>query len=816
MKYFDCYSCRLYIQCAKIIPGAGPIPCDLMFVGEAPGKDEDRVGVPFVGVSGRCLRSSLEQLNIKIYYLANVLRCRPPENRDPTIEEMRSCSRFLEYELSIVKPRVIVPLGNIALRYFLGRTGIGVVQGIPVTIKANKLPYRMTEYLSDDTQWKIVPCYHPAHICYDPSKGGDFMKALHRAGSIATDNYVRRETPDPHLVRTLLDVENFKAIISPQFSTHPLYLDFETTGFDPYDSNIQILSVAVFDPYVMQRPWFISFSHPEWQSPLNFKDFAQWVSVRKVVCHHAGFDILWLLARCNVRPKEIECTYIQTHLHDENSQKSLHALSYEFQLGGYKEDVNVADLINTPIDKVAEYNSDDTYMLPMLSHKYAYLKAAPVHDIVMRAIGMFADYRHRGVQVYTERAIEMQNNYEEQIRYHTNKIQMILKRPLNPNGKDVAPWVWSHDCIPDWVREKHIARAKKKGSTSVGADKDVLLDMERFLPEDASAVVKHIRAVRTAKTVLGTVVRPIATRNDWAWYSDGLLRPEITLATAVTGRTSMKAPAFHGWARPGTLKRFGLSNIRQLVISRWGNAGIIMCCDVKNAELRVLCSLSGDEVMAEGFRSGYDFHSLVASKLFSIPLEQVTKEQRAIAKTVNFGIPYGQSPWGLYEDSKNPIETVEEAERYINLHFLEFPQTKTFIDKIYAAIERDKVAINPWGRVRHLPEITSKNFKVVAAAKRQGFNHLIQSGSSDAVIWNQLYLEELIQDAGLQDWILPIIPRHDEIILDVHIKYVDIASKLTMQAMSRAPDWVTVPWDVDISCGPSWGEQGDLTTYTYS
>ena len=145
-----CTRCPLAATRTQVVFGVGDPGADLMFVGEAPGRDEDLQGEPFVGRSGRLLdRLVLEELGIdrSQFYIANVVKCRPPDNRDPKAEEIASCRPYLEAQRRAIQPTVVVSLGNFATKLLLD-TELGITK------------VRGASYPMDG--WTLVPTYHPA------------------------------------------------------------------------------------------------------------------------------------------------------------------------------------------------------------------------------------------------------------------------------------------------------------------------------------------------------------------------------------------------------------------------------------------------------------------------------------------------------------------------------------------------------------------------------------------------------------------------------------------------------------------------------
>jgi len=155
-----CTSCPLHESRIQVVFGSGDPAADLFFVGEAPGAEEDRSGMPFVGRSGRLLDRLLEGIGISRQgvFISNVVKCRPPENRDPRPEEIGNCSPWLEGQVESVEPRVICSLGNFATRFLSGeKKGITQLHGVPREIGIGSL------------QTTLFPLFHPAAALRSPA-----------------------------------------------------------------------------------------------------------------------------------------------------------------------------------------------------------------------------------------------------------------------------------------------------------------------------------------------------------------------------------------------------------------------------------------------------------------------------------------------------------------------------------------------------------------------------------------------------------------------------------------------------------------------
>jgi uracil-DNA glycosylase len=156
----DCERCPLYRTRTQVVLGNGDPNADLMFVGEAPGYHEDRIGVPFVGQAGKLLDRLLAGIGLsrEDVFVANVLKCRPPGNRDPLGDEIESCEPHLFRQVSLIRPRVVCTLGNFATKLLSGRPeGISRVHGHELPMQVGDLPVL------------LYPIYHPAAALYTPA-----------------------------------------------------------------------------------------------------------------------------------------------------------------------------------------------------------------------------------------------------------------------------------------------------------------------------------------------------------------------------------------------------------------------------------------------------------------------------------------------------------------------------------------------------------------------------------------------------------------------------------------------------------------------
>ncbi|MDP6579163.1 MAG: uracil-DNA glycosylase [Vicinamibacterales bacterium] len=161
----ECTRCKLHTGRRTLVFGVGNPDADLLFVGEAPGRDEDREGVPFVGRAGQLLTKIIASIGLTRdeVYIANVIKCRPPNNRNPELDEVQSCEPFLFRQLDAVRPKVVMALGAFAIRTLLGTD-----QSI------SRLRGRVYDYRGA----KLVPTFHPAFLLRSPDRKRDVWEDM--------------------------------------------------------------------------------------------------------------------------------------------------------------------------------------------------------------------------------------------------------------------------------------------------------------------------------------------------------------------------------------------------------------------------------------------------------------------------------------------------------------------------------------------------------------------------------------------------------------------------------------------------------------
>jgi DNA polymerase-1 len=225
-----------------------------------------------------------------------------------------------------------------------------------------------------------------------------------------------------------------------------------------------------------------------------------------------------------------------------------------------------------------------------------------------------------------------------------------------------------------------------------------------------------------------------------------------------------------------------------------------LAADYSQIELRVIAALSEEETMIEAFKNGEDIHASTASKVFNVPISEVTREQRSNAKTVNFGIIYGVSAFGL---SNQTALNRTEAKALIDTYYATYPKLSAFIaDQIHFARENGYVKTIS-DRRRYLKDINSRNAVVRGAAERNAVNAPIQGSAADVIKIAMIRIHDKLIEGNYKTKML--LQVHDELVFDVFKPEIDAIKALIKSEMENAYS-MRVPLDVEMDLGENWLE----------
>ncbi|MCR5475174.1 MAG: DNA polymerase I [Lachnospiraceae bacterium] len=276
--------------------------------------------------------------------------------------------------------------------------------------------------------------------------------------------------------------------------------------------------------------------------------------------------------------------------------------------------------------------------------------------------------------------------------------------------------------------------------------------------------------------------------------SDGRIHSTFNQTITATGRISSTDPNLQNI--PARMEQGRL--IRQFFVPNEGC--VFIDADYSQIELRIMAHLSGDASLIEAFNSGADIHAITASKVFGVPMDEVTPLMRRNAKAVNFGIIYGISAFGLSEDLNI---SRQEAKEFIEGYFETFPKVKEYLDEQVAQAKKDGYVATVFGRRRPLPELTSSNFMQRSFGERVAMNAPIQGTAADVMKIAMIRVKDRFEKEGLTSRV--ILQVHDELLVEAAEEEADRAADLLKEEMENAVSF-SVPMIVEISRGHNWYE----------
>ena len=276
---------------------------------------------------------------------------------------------------------------------------------------------------------------------------------------------------------------------------------------------------------------------------------------------------------------------------------------------------------------------------------------------------------------------------------------------------------------------------------------------------------------------------------------DGLIHTSFNQAVTATGRLSSNNPNLQNIP----VRTANGREIRRAFVPR-SSEYTLMAADYSQIELRIIAHLSGDPTMIEDFKLGHDIHVATASKVFHVPLDQVTKEQRSRAKAVNFGIIYGMSAFGLAE--RMEISRGEAAD-IIKKYFEEYAGIKEYMNRSIALAKERGYAETILGRRRYLRDINASNATVRNFAERNAINAPIQGSSADMIKIAMIGIQRELTRLKMQSKM--ILQVHDELVFDAHLNELDTLKSIVNDKMVNAMP-LSVPVIVEINTGDNWLE----------
>ena len=450
-----------------------------------------------------------------------------------------------------------------------------------------------------------------------------------------------------------------------------------------------------------------------------------------------------------------------------------------------KKGKNQLSMRDIPLNDQTEYAVEDADItLQLKKHFIEELKKGNV-------IKLFNEIELPLVSVLTAMEIEginLNTNFLNELSIQlTNDINRLEKTIFDQAGEEFNIASPKQLGVVLFENMKLVDKPKKTKTGQYSTAEDVLSNLSKD-----HEIIANVLEYRQFKKLQSTYVDALPNEIN---PNTGRVHTAYAQAVAATGRLSSTNPNLQNI--PIRTERG--KQVRKAFIPRDENY-ILLAADYSQIELRIIAALSEEETMIEAFKNGEDIHASTAAKVFNVPLSEVTREQRSNAKTVNFGIVYGVSAFGL---SNQTDLTRKESKELIDLYYETYPKLKNYMSAQVDFARDNGYVETVLQRRRYLKDINSRNAIVRGAAERNAVNAPIQGSAADIIKIAMIKIFKRFEKEGFKSKML--LQVHDELVFDAHKDELEIIKPIIKYEMEHAFEMI-VPLDVEMGIGENWLE----------
>ena len=592
---------------------------------------------------------------------------------------------------------------------------------------------------------------------------------------------------DYKLVETEADIKALVELLSQQ---QQFVFDTETTNIDVYSAELVGVSFAI----KAHEAWYLPMpaEREACQTKLELlRPLFENESILKIG-QNLKYDIS-MLAQYGVSVKGKMFDTMLAHYLLEPEQR--HNMDYLAEVYLNYLTIPIEDLIGkgrqqktmreVPVEQVKEYAAEDADITLQLYEKLMpLLKENGVeklfYEIEMPLVPVLSRMEANGVKIDTENLQQISEAFGMEIQKIEEQIYQAAGTPFN-----IASPKQLGEVLFERLRIDEKAKKTKTGQYATG--EDVLQKLSHKHP-----IIQMILDYRSFTKLKSTYLDALPALVN---PKDGLIHTSYNQAVTATGRLSSNNPNLQNIPVRTEKGR----EIRRAFVPR-SPQYTLLAADYSQIELRIIAHLSQDPAMVADFNLGHDIHSATAAKVFHVPMDQVTKEQRSRAKAVNFGIIYGMSAFGLAERMEL---SRSEAADIIKKYFEEYAGIKEYMNRSIALARERGYAETILGRRRYLRDINGANSVVRGFAERNAINAPIQGSSADMIKIAMIGIHQELEHLKMQSKM--ILQVHDELVFDAHLDELDALKAIVQDKMVNALP-LSVPVIVEMNTGANWLE----------
>ncbi|WP_053976986.1 DNA polymerase I [Mangrovimonas xylaniphaga] len=582
-----------------------------------------------------------------------------------------------------------------------------------------------------------------------------------------------------------------KLLIKNLMQQTSVCFDTETTGINPLTAEL----VGIAFSWEAGKGFYVPFPEDRDQAQAlieQFREFFENETIEKIG-QNLKYDIK-VLAKYNIQVKgKLFDTMLAHYLINPDMRHNMDVLaetylnytpiSIESLIG--KKGKNQLSMRQVSLEKQTEYAVEDADITLQLKEHFAKeLGAANTQalfdDIEVPLLRVLAAMELEGINLDQEFLKQLSEALNKDIADLEQKIYTEAGEEFN-----IASPKQLGDILFDKL--KLVDKPKKTKTGQYATSEDIL----SYLAKDHE-IIQHILDFRGLSKLKSTYVDALPLQVE---PSTGRVHTDYMQTVAATGRLSSNNPNLQNIPIRTERGR----QVRKAFIPR-NEDYTLLAADYSQIELRIIAALSEEETMINAFKHGEDIHASTASKVFNVPLEEVTREQRSNAKTVNFGIIYGVSAFGL---SNQTDLSRSEAKELIDTYYATYPKLKRFISEQVDFARDHGYVQTVLGRRRYLKDINSRNAVVRSGAERNAVNAPIQGSAADIIKIAMINIYKKLEEGNYKTKML--LQVHDELVFDVYKPELETIKTLVKTEMESAYS-LAVPLVVDLDTGDNWLE----------
>ena len=566
--------------------------------------------------------------------------------------------------------------------------------------------------------------------------------------------------------------------------------DTETTGLKA----LEVALIGIAFSYEAGKGYYVSFptNQEETASILNeFRPFFE--SDIEKIGHNLKYDIK-VLSNYNIDVKgKLFDTMIAHYLINPDMRHNMDILSETYlnyqpvsitELIG-KKGKNQLSMRAVPIADQTEYAVEDADItLQLKEHFSKELESGKLtelfNNVELPLVSVLTAMEIEGININVDFLKDLSITLTEDI----NRLEKEIYQQAGEEFNIASPKQLG---IVLFENMELVKKPKKTKTGQYSTAEDVL----SYLAKDHQ-IIKDVLKYRQYKKLQSTYVDALPNEVN---PKTGRIHTQYMQAVAATGRLSSNNPNLQNI--PIRTKRG--QEVRKSFIPRDENH-VLLAADYSQIELRIIAALSKEENMINAFKNGDDIHASTAARVFDVPLDEVTREQRSNAKTVNFGIIYGVSAFGL---SNQTDLTRGEAKELIDTYYETYPKLKAFMSAQVDFAREHGYVETVLKRRRYLKDINSRNAMVRNGAERNAVNAPIQGSAADIIKLAMINIHKRFEEENFQSKML--LQVHDELVFDAHKEELEIIKPIIKFEMENAFK-MTVPLDVEVGLGENWLE----------